>query len=311
MSLVISSLTLIAIFGILSVSLGLLTGHLGIFSMAHAALFGIGAYTSAFLTVKLQWDVLPALVVAVLVAGLAGAIMAIPSLRVTGDYFLVASFALQVVASSVFQNWRSVTGGTDGIPGILRPSVGPLEFFTEGAFLVLCLIAVVVVTAFTWFIVHSPFGRMLHVIRDDEMVAATMGKPIASTKVLVTVVSGGFAGAAGVLYGQYLMYISPGSFEVSTSVTIVTMIVVGGMTSVPGTLLGAAIITLIPEAFKFLQLPYSVAGPLQQVFFGLLLVVLMFVRPQGMFGELSQGQRWRRDRTNDATESVEVGENAA
>lgn len=285
---------LIGIFGILSVSLGLITGHLGIFSMAHAALFGVGAYTYAYLTVQhgINWVV--AALVAMFLSALAGAIMAVPSLRVSGDYFLVASFALQVVATSVFESWTSVTGGTAGIPGILRPMVGNIDFFEDTSFLGLVGGAAVLVTALTWFIVRSPYGRMMHVIRDDETVAATMGKPIALTKVSMTMLSGAMAGLAGVLYGQYLMYISPASFEVHASVTIVTMIVIGGMTSVPGTLVGAAIILLIPEGLRYLQMSPDVAGPLQQVFFGVLLVALMFLRPQGLFGERTSSMARRR-----------------
>lgn len=290
---VISLLTSIAIFGILAVSLGLLSGHLGIFSMAHAALFGIGSYTFAFLTVKVGVDPILSGAVAIGIAGLGGLVMAIPALRVTGDYFLVASFAMQVVASSVFDNWNAVTGGTTGIPGILRPSFGSVTFFNNQSFLSICIVVLVLVTALTWFIVRSPFGRMLHVIRDDEVVAATLGKPIVKSKLVVTLVSGMFAGVAGILYAQYLQYISPGSFEVGTSVAIITMIIVGGMTSVVGTVVGAAIITLIPEAFKLLSLPPTLAGPLQQVFFGSLIIVLMFVRPQGIFGERVNRRRVR------------------
>lgn len=289
-----SILILIGIFGILSVSLGLITGHLGIFSMAHAALFGVGAYTYAFLTVQQGFNWILAAVIAMVLAALAGGIMAVPSLRVSGDYFLVASFALQVVATSVFESWTTVTGGTAGIPGILRPAIGSVDMFSDSRFLILVAVAALAVTGLTWFIVRSPYGRMLHVIRDDETVAATMGKPIATTKVVMTMLSGAMAGLAGVLYGQYLMYISPASFEVHASVTIVTMIVIGGMTSVPGTLVGAAIILLIPEALRYFEMSPDVAGPLQQVLFGALLVVLMFLRPQGLFGERTSSMARRR-----------------
>lgn len=299
MSFIVSLITMICIFGILSVSLGFMTGHLGIFSMAHAALFGLGAYTYAFLTVRAEVNVALAVLAAMAVAALGGAIMAIPSLRVAGDYFLVASFALQIVATSLFENWTGVTGGTAGIPGILRPEIGPLSFVTDIDFMIICFVAVALVTLLTWFAVRSPYGRMLHVIRDDETIAATMGKPIASTKVTVVVVSAAFAGVAGVLYGQYLMYISPASFEVHVSVTIVTMIVVGGMNNVWGTLVGSAIILLIPETLRMLQMPADVAGPLQQVFFGVLLVVLMFVRPQGLFGERTVSMTGKKSRRRD------------
>lgn len=297
MSFIVSLITVICIFGILSVSLGLITGHLGIFSMAHAALFGLGAYTYAFLTVRLEVNVALAVVAAMVVAAVGGAIMAIPSLRVSGDYFLVASFALQIIATSLFENWSGVTGGTAGIPGILRPEIGPLSFVTDIDFMIICLIVVGLVTFLSWFAMRSPYGRMMHVIRDDETVAATMGKPIASTKMTVVMVSAAFAGIAGVLYGQYLMYISPASFEVHVSVTIVTMIVVGGMNNVWGTLAGSAIILLIPEGLRLTRMPADVAGPMQQVFFGALLVLLMFVRPQGLFGERTSSMTGRKSKS--------------
>jgi branched-chain amino acid transport system permease protein len=276
--------TLIAIYSILSVSLSLLVGHTGIFSMAHAALFGVGAYSYSVLTVQLGWGPGPALVVALLLAALAGAVMAVPSLRVSGDYFLVASFALQVVAASVFENWTAVTGGTGGIPGIERPTVGPLDFGSNDAFLGLVVVVALAVAALSTWVVRSPYGRMLHVVRDDEVVAATLGKPVRFAKVSVTVLSGAFAGLAGVLYAQYLLYLSPGTFEVATSVSIITMVVLGGMTSVLGSVIGAAVIVLIPQGLQQLDIATSVAGPLQQVMFGALLIVLMFVRPQGLLG---------------------------
>ncbi|WNV76629.1 branched-chain amino acid ABC transporter permease [Geodermatophilus sp. DSM 44513] len=303
---ILSIATLIAIYAILSVSLSLLVGHTGIFSMAHAALFGVGAYTYAVLTVQLGWGPGPALVVALLLAALAGAVMAIPSLRVSGDYFLVASFALQVVAGSVFENWTSVTGGTGGIPGIQRPTIGPLDFGDNTAFLGLAVAVAVLVVAVSLWLVRSPYGRMLHVVRDDEVVAATLGKPVRFAKVSVTVLSGAFAGLAGVLYAQYLLYLSPGTFEVATSVSIITMVVLGGMTSVAGSVIGAAVIVLIPQGLRQLDIASSVAGPLEQVFFGLLLVLLMFVRPQGLLGGSRRRPRPATDDVGDAARGETV-----
>jgi branched-chain amino acid transport system permease protein len=297
-----SILISIAIFAVLSVSLSLLIGHLGIFSMAHAALFGVGAYTFAYLTVDRGWSALAGTAAAMVLTAAAGGLMAIPSLRVAGDYFIVASFALQVVASSVFTGWTSVTGGTSGVPGLLRPVFGPVDLFTDEPFLVYSLIVLLVVVALALWLVRSPYGRMMHAIRDDELVAATMGKPVRSTKLLVTVLAGAFAGLGGVVYGQYLMYISPGSFEVGTSVSIITMVVVGGMTSIVGAVLGAAVIVLIPQLLQQVDLAQSVAGPLEQVLFGVLLVVLMFTRPQGL---VADRPRARRRSTPSTTVSVD------
>ena len=292
-SYLLSLLMTAAIFAILSVSLSFLIGHIGIFSMAHAALFGVGAYTSAYLTVMHGWSYLAATVAAVVVTGLGGVIMAVPTLRVSGEYFIVASFALQVVASSIFGNWSAVTGGTGGIPGILRPNVVGVDLFDDNAFLTYAAVIAVVVAGLSYWLVRSPYGRMMHTIRDDEVVAVTMGKPVRTTKVVVTVLAAAFAGLAGVVYGQYLMYISPGSFDVSTSVSIITMVVVGGMTSIGGAVVGAAIIVAIPQVLDQLNLAQSVAGPLQQILFGVLLIVIMFVRPGGLFADRPQKRRRR------------------
>jgi branched-chain amino acid transport system permease protein len=303
---VLSIATLIAIYAILSSSLGLLVGHTGIFSMAHAALFGVGAYGFASLTVKAGWSVLPAVLAALLLSAVAGGVMAVPSLRVSGDYFLVASFALQVVAASVFENWKSVTGGTGGIPGISRPTVGPVDFGDNDAFLALSVVVALAVVLTSLWVVRAPYGRMLHVIRDDEVVAATLGKPVRNAKVAVTVLAGAFAGLAGVLYAQYLLYLSPGTFEVATSVAIITMVVLGGMTSVVGSVIGAAVIVLIPQGLQQLDLGSSVAGPLQQVLFGVLLIVLMFVRPQGLLGRPLKASATRRGRVGGTAEEAPV-----
>lgn len=306
MTYLISIATLVCIYIILSVSLSFLIGHLGIFSMAHAALFGIGAYTYAILTVSYGWSLIPAILVTVLLAVLAGVLMAVPTLRIRGEYFLVASYALQLVASSVFSNWTPVTGGTGGIPGITRPAIAGLNLYNNTTFLVLVAIITAIIVAISAWIVHSPYGRMMHVVRDDELVAMTLGKPIASTKVIVTGLAAAFAGIAGVLYAQYIFFISPESFEVAVSLTIITMVVVGGMTSIKGSIVGAVIILLIPELLRQLDISPSVAGPLVQVFFGLLIVTLMFLRPEGLLGKRWQtpGRRRRRATVEEPTEEV-------
>lgn len=302
--------TSVAVFAILAVSLSLLIGHLGIFSMAHGALFGVGAYAFAYLNVTREWGFWPAAAVAVLVTAAAGLLLAIPTLRVSGDYFIVASFALQIVASSVFGNWDAVTGGTNGIPGVLRPDFGGVDFYSDGNFLIYAAVVMVAVTLLASWLVRSPYGRMLHLIRDDAVVAETMGKPVASTKAVVTVVAAGFAGAAGVIYAQYLMYISPGSFDVNASISVITMVVIGGMTSVWGAVLGSALIMAIPQALQNLSISSSVAGPLEQVLFGALLMLIMFLRPQGIIGDRPRKRPRRTPAGSTSGEQLPTGKEA-
>lgn len=284
MTYIISIATLILIYAMLAASLSLLVGHTGIFSLAHAALFGTGAYTAAILTVTYGWNFVPAFGAAIIVSAALSAAMSIPSLRVSGDYFIVASLAMQTILGSIATNWQQVTGGPAGLPGLYRPVLGPINLGGNAAYLVFVLLVATTAIALCIWLVRSPFGRMLHAVRDDELVAATLGKPVRRAKILVTIFSGAIAGVAGVLYAHYLLYINPSSFILATSILVMTMVIIGGMNSIIGTVVGAGLIILLPEALRALALPAAVAASLQQIIFGALLILFMFLRPQGLLG---------------------------
>lgn len=282
-------LPLIFVYAMLAVSLSLLLGHTGIFSMAHAALFGVGAYTYGVLTVNYDWALLPACVAAMLACALVSALIAAPSLRVSGDYFVVASLGMQVVVSDVISNWDAVTGGPAGLPGVTRPVIAGIDFSSDEGFLLLVAAVACLTVAVCAWVVRSPFGRTLHAIRDDELAAAAMGKRTRSAKIIVAVFAGAIAGLAGVLYAQYLFFLSPDTFVLSTSITIITMMIIGGMYTVTGSALGAAVIIALPEVLKELDLEPATAAAVQQMLFGALLMAFMFVRPQGLFGGVGGG----------------------
>jgi branched-chain amino acid transport system permease protein len=277
-------LPLIFIYAMLAVSLSLLLGHTGIFSMAHAALFGIGAYTYAVLTVNYTWGLVPAGLTAVLACALASALIAAPSLRVSGDYFVVASLGMQIVVADVIENWDDVTGGPAGLPGITRPIIAGVDFTSDESFLLLVGIVSCLTVALCAWVVRSPFGRTLHAIRDDELAAAAMGTRTRSAKIRAATFSGAVAGLAGVFYAQYLFFLSPSTFVLATSITIITMMVIGGMYTVVGSALGAAVILALPEILNELEMEASTAAAVQQMVFGAVLMAFMFVRPQGLFG---------------------------
>ncbi|MBX5469693.1 MAG: branched-chain amino acid ABC transporter permease [Thermoleophilaceae bacterium] len=281
-------LPLIFIYAMLAVSLSLLLGHTGVFSMAHAALFGVGAYTYGVLTVKHGVPLLLACLAAVVACALVSALIAAPSLRVSGDYFVVASLGAQVVISDVLSNWDGVTGGPAGLPGILRPVIAGVDFSSDDSFLLLVAVISCLTVAVCAWVVRSPFGRTLHALRDDELAAAAMGKPTRRVKIIVATFAGGVAGLAGVLYSQYFFFLSPDTFVLSNSITVITMVVIGGMYTVTGSALGAAVILLLPELLKELDLEPSTAAALQQMIFGALLIAFMFVRPRGIFGGVTE-----------------------
>ena len=134
-------------------------------------------------------------------------------------------------------------------------------------------------------IVNSPFGRILRAIREDETAALAVGKDVNKYKIIVFAIGAFFAGIAGSLYAHYITFIDPSSFTVMESITILLMVVFGGMGSLSGSFIGAAVLVILPELLRFVGMPSSIAAPLRQMIYGLLLVILMLKRPQGIVGK--------------------------
>jgi branched-chain amino acid transport system permease protein len=277
-------LVMVGIYAILALSLNLLIGYSGIFSLAHAAIYGIGAYASALAALKLGVGFWGGMAIAAAVGAFASALVAIPSLRVAGDYYVVASFGLQVVMLAVFMNWTDLTNGHAGLPGIPRPNLlgwvidQPFEYvFLAAAFALL-----------TWAICRrltgSAFGRVLQAIRDDEIAAQAMGKNVVRVKIVIACISSALGAIAGSLYAHYITYINPSSFALHESIFIATLVILGGSERLAGPIVGAFLLLAIPEALKFLAIPDSVAAPMRQIIYGALLVVFMLVRPEGILG---------------------------
>jgi branched-chain amino acid transport system permease protein len=279
-------LVMVGIYAILALSLNLLIGYSGIFSLAHAAIYGIGAYASALVALKLGLGFWGGMLIAAGVGALASALVAIPSLRVSGDYYVVASFGLQVVVLAVFMNWTDLTNGHAGLPGIPRPNVlgwvidQPFEYvFLAAAFAVLTY-------AVCWRLTNSAFGRVLQAIRDDEIAAQAMGKNVVQVKIVVACISSALGAMAGSLYAHYITYINPSSFALHESIFIASLVILGGSERLSGPIVGAFLLLAIPEVLKFLAIPDTVAAPMRQIIYGALLIIFMLVRPEGILGRV-------------------------
>ncbi len=278
-------LILIGIYTILSVSLNLIAGYTGLISIAHASFFGVGAYVAALMALKLQCPFPVSLVCSVFICSMLGALVAIPSLRIHDDYFVIATFAFQVITFSIMNNWVSFTGGPMGLPGIPPPSIFGLTIYSHWGFLVL----VGAICAFTlWIcgrIVCSPFGRVLKAIREDEVFARSKGKNVSAYKVQVFIIGAGMASMAGVIYAHYISFIDPTSFTVMESIFILSIVIVGGSGSLWGPIAGAMMLVLLPELLRFIGIPPSLAANLRQIIYGGLLVTFMMWCPKGLLGE--------------------------
>jgi branched-chain amino acid transport system permease protein len=276
---------LVSINAILAVTLNFIMGYAGIFSLAHAFFFGVGAYTAAYFAVHFSADLLFAFPVAMLVAALLSMALGLPAVRVRGEYFIAASLGLQMLGVTIFAEWKSVTGGIGGIIDIPAPTLFGYAFSGPWQFLVLVLACLAFVVGTTTSLLRSSFGRNLKAIRDSETAAQAAGKNVVAIKTIAIVVSSALTAVAGAVYAFYLTFINVESFTLDTSVLLMAMVIIGGTGTVVGPIAGAVLLMLLPTMFSYLWfLPQSEIGSIQQIFYGVAMVLLMIFRPGGVVG---------------------------
>ena len=287
-------LIMAGIFAILALSLNLLLGYTGQLSLGHAAFFGIGAYTSALLTLRLEWPVWAGFLAAVILAGIAGYGIGKVSLRLRGAYFVLVTISFAGVIYLVSVNWMELTNGPLGLPGVPPAELGipgilELSFRSKPAYYYLVL----AVAGLAYFIchrlVHSRIGRAFIALRENEALAESVGVNGTRYLVLAAVVSAAMAGAAGSLYAHYTRFVSPEVFLFTYTVTMVIMVVAGGKGTLAGPVLGAVLFTALPEALRELT-----SWQWQMLLYGVLLILTIFFLPKGMVPTLKTWLRERR-----------------
>ena len=278
-------LVLITIYLVLAYGLNLVVGFGGLLSLCYAAFYGLGAYACTLLMVKADLPFLVALPGAVVLTGAFAALAALPALRFRGDTFVVVTLGLQAIVFTVLQNWVGLTRGPYGIAGIPRPTIAGFAVSGVPAYLALSGSCLVIVAAVLFTVYASPFGLVLKALRDDEIAAQGFGKSPLRFLFFAFVLSGMVAAVAGSLYAVYVTYIDPSSFSLDESIFLLAILMVGGSGNRVGPLAGTVFMVLLPEALRFVGLPDPVAPNVRQMIYGTALVLLMFVRPQGMVGE--------------------------
>lgn len=282
---IVNLLVLMSINAILAVTLNFILGYAGIFSLAHALFFGVGAYAATFAAMQLGFDFLTATAFAMLLSALISLALALPALRVRGEYFVAASLGLQMLAITVFTEWKSVTGGIGGLTNIPAASILGFTFTQPMHYLVLSLVCLVAIILIIRALVRSSFGRSLKAIRDDEAAASAFGKNVAVIKTMAVVVSSALAAIAGSLYASYLSFINVESFVLETSIQLMAMVIIGGTATLFGPVIGAVLILLLPAGLSYIpHLPPTEIGSIQQIIYGLAMVLLMIFRPGGLWG---------------------------
>ena len=262
---------------IMALSLNFITGLADQFSLGHAGLMAIGAYTSAVLNKEFlggEWYMIPIGVLAgACVAGVAGYLISLPSFRLKGDYLAIVTLGMSEIVRVVLLNWDHV-GGPRGYNAITK--------FPEFLYAYFFAVLLVTITFLTMYrLKFSWFGRNLWAINEDDIAAEVMGLNVAKTKRRAFVISSFFAGLGGGFYSHHLGYISPGSFGFIISVQILIVTVLGGLGSLSGSIIAALILTFLPEALR--SLPTG-SIDIRMIVFPILLILMMIMRPQGLLG---------------------------
>ncbi len=276
---------LISIYGILGLSLNLVVGYTGLLSVTHAAFYGIGAYSTALAMTKFNINFFLALLIGVVVSGILALLIGVVLSRFRGDYFALGSFGFNIIIFSVFLNWQDVTRGPLGIPGISRPELFGINFADNMMFLMLSIVFCIVVFGICTFITRSSFGRVLQAIRQDEEVVSVFGYHTLYYKLIIFVIGAIFASIAGGLFASYISFIDPSSFSLNESIFILAIIILGGLSSNTGAFVGAFVLIVLPEILRFVGFPSEVAAQMRQMTYGLILILLMLYRPQGLLGK--------------------------
>lgn len=276
MGYLVSVLTFACIWGALALSLNILTGYAGQVSLGHAAFFGIGAYTSAMLAVKAGWAFWPGFVAALLLTGVVGALLGLPSLRVRHDFLVLATMGINFVVVAVFK-YVAFFGGALGIIGIHKPSLFGYTLRGWG-FLALAALYLVATVWVSQYLSRTWAGLAFVTVREDEEAAEAMGVSVARFKIYAFAISAALAGGAGSLYAHFLGSVFPDHFAFVESIGIMSMVVFGGLGTLRGPLVGAFVLKILPEYLR-------VVGDYRFALYGGVLVLIMLFQPQGLLGD--------------------------
>jgi branched-chain amino acid transport system permease protein len=276
-------LVIIGINVILVLSLDMILGHAGLVSLGHAGFMGIGAYTCVLLVMKCKMPFLLGLLCGTGFAGLLGALIGYPSLRLRGHYFVIVTFICGIIFTLFFTNLVDITKGPMGIPGIPPARIGMGEggsmiFKSKIAYYYLVLLFIFLTVYVKYRLYHSKMGKALLAIREDEDLGKSLGMNTHAYKVGVFVISTAFAGLAGGLYAHYIRFIGPDSFTMLHSFYLFVMNLIGGSGTIAGPIIGSLLLTVIDELSQLLQ------PALARILFGIFLILVILYMPKGIMG---------------------------
>jgi len=263
---------------VLCLGLNIVVGFAGLLDLGYAAIFAVGAYTTGILTSHYGWNFWLTIPAAVVFSILAGVIIGGPTLRLRSDYLAIVTLGFGEITRIVARNLKDITGGASGLIGINRPSIFGLELYQIHHYYYAFFVLVVLAVFVSYRLQHSRLGRAWQYVREDEDAAEAMGIDRVAIKLYAYIIGAVFAGIAGCFFAAKMTAISPETFQFMQSATILMAVVLGGMGKIPGMIIGALALILFPEVFREI-------GSMRMLVFGVVLILMMIFRPQGMWPE--------------------------
>ena len=284
----VSLLTQTWIFAIVAMSLDLLVGYTGLVNFSQAALFGVGAYAVAIAATRFHVTAfVPALLIGIACAVVTAAIFGLVALRSEGVGFIIITIALNEIVWGLAYQWVSVSGGDNGITGIVRPALGPFDLSANTGYYYVCLAFCALSLVLMMVIVRSPFGLVLRGVRETPRRMRALGYNVWLYRYLAMLISGGFAGLAGVLFAWYNQFVGPGSLSLDQSTQILIMVILGGIGTLYGQVFGALLVV-------FLSNELSAVTQRWETVLGIVYIVVVMYAPGGLVGVVTR--LWARVR---------------
>ncbi|HEV7617543.1 MAG TPA: branched-chain amino acid ABC transporter ATP-binding protein/permease [Burkholderiaceae bacterium] len=281
-----------ATYGVAVLGMTVVLGYTGQINLAQGAFFGFGAYAVALGTAVHGLNFWVALLLGASVAGVAGFVLGLTTLRLGGHYLAMITISFQQIFDLVMVNWADVTHGPDGIGGITRPSLFGYQLADDKAYLLFCAAVLYLMLFLVWWLPRTRLGRAMRAVRENEMAAEVAGVPTLAVKVTAFTLCAVLAGIGGALYAAGFAYVSPDNFNFKVSVEFLTMTLLGGAQSPFGSALGTMLLILLPEWLRFLKEVYLAA-------YGLAVILIMVFMPEGIWGIAKAA--WRKIRKPDET----------
>ncbi|MBI1820325.1 MAG: branched-chain amino acid ABC transporter permease [Nitrospirae bacterium] len=272
-------LTMAGLYIVLALGLNIVVGFAGLLDLGYAAFYAVGAYSYALISTHFHLSFWLALPVGAFFSGCFGFALGVITLRLKGDYLAITTLGFIQILHLVLNNWDSVTHGPKGILGVSHPQIGGFSFTQPVHYYYLILVIVFIAIVSIQRINYSRIGRAWIAIREDEIAAESMGLNTTKLKVFAFVLGASWAGIAGTFFAGKFGFVSPESFTFFESILILSMVVLGGIGSIPGVVLGALILIILPEALRQVS-------EYRMLVFGLAMILMMVLRPQGMIGNI-------------------------